>query len=87
MSKKEFANTMLFFLIAIKDRLNIKGWNRNESNNNEFALIKSDNISYSWNIIKLIEKSLSDNKWKCKLNKYYLNDNTYNYLWMMEKRA
>lgn len=74
------AEMALFILKEINEKLKAKGWSRCLQNN-DFVFVKTDKFPYCWDVIKLIQKHLSDDKWECKMTHYVKTNDAYLYTW------
>lgn len=84
--KKDIPKASLFFIKTIKDELAKKCWTY-DSHVGEYAYIATTKFSYSYDVIKLIEKRLSKGQWVCKMIYYCRGDKGFfNYTFQMRKR-
>lgn len=75
----------IFLLKNINEKLKAKGWSRHLQKN-DFVLINTNKYPYCWDVIKLIQKYLSDENWECKLTHYLSRDNMYSYTFNLNRR-
>ena len=86
MEKKDIPKANLFFIKKIKDELKKKCWSF-DSMNGEYVCITTQDFSYCYDVIRLIEKYISDKKWVCKMICYRKGEKDfYNYTFEMKKR-
>lgn len=84
--KKDIPKANLFFIKNIKDELKKKCWNF-DNMRGECVHITTQDFSYCYDVVKLIEKHISDKKWICKMIYYCKSENGfYNYTFEMKER-
>lgn len=84
--KKDLPKANLFFLKKIKEELNKKCWNYNKSCG-EYVYITTQEFSYCYDVMKYIQKRLSNKTWECKMIYYCKGDKGFfNYTFQMKKR-
>ena len=82
-----FIETNLYFLTEINKKLKIKNWDREGDTNCTVSML-TDKHPYNWDSIKLIQKSLSDKKWECKMTHFLRSstDGSCSYTWEFKKK-
>jgi hypothetical protein len=86
MEKKDIPKANLFFIKNIKNELKKKCWSF-DNMRGECVHITTQDFSYCYDVVKLIEKHISDKKWICKMIYYCKSEKGfYNYTFEMKER-
>ena len=83
----KFVETNLFFLTEINKKIKLKNWKRDGDTNCTISML-TDKYPYCWDSIKLIQKTLSDDKWDCKMTTFLRSstDGSCSYTWEFKKK-
>jgi hypothetical protein len=86
MEKRDIPKANLFFIKNIKDELKKKCWSF-DNMRGECVYITTQDFSYCYDVVRLVEKHISDKRWICKMIYYCKSENGfYNYTFEMKKR-